>query len=536
MTIQKLICFLLFTISLFGQEKTKGNLRGNYGLERVWWDLQYYDLEVEVFPETETIQGKNTITYKVLQAHQTLQLDLQKPLQIDSIIQNGKPLKTSQKEISYFVQLQDKQRIDSIEKITIYYHGKPKKAKNAPWDGGFTWDKDTNNTPFIATANQSIGASVWWPCKDHPYDEVDFGAKISITCPSNLTDVSNGKLINTIQNTNNTTTYIWEVKNPINAYSICINIGDYTNFKENYKGLNGDLNCNYYVLNGNLLKAKHQFKQVQKTLEAFEYWLGPYSFYQDDFKLIETPYLGMEHQSAIAYGNGYQNGYLGYAMGDSKWSLLFDYIIVHETGHEWFANNITCKDVADLWLHESFTTYAESLYVDYHYGKQAANEYIQGFKDHVKNDKPILGKYNYRKEGSSDMYMKGALTLHTLRHTINDDLLWKEILTGLNKEFYHTTVNQQQVIVYIEQKSHLNLKGFFKQYIETTKIPTLITKQEGEFIKYKWKNVVEGFELNIKTTIDQKETWIKPTQEWQQVVGNIQSFEIDANFYINLKK
>ncbi|WP_237340629.1 M1 family metallopeptidase [Wenyingzhuangia fucanilytica] len=522
---------------LHAQNYTKqDSLRGSITPERAWWDVIDYTLDIHVFPKNKSIKGSNTITYKVLNTNKTLQIELQSPLVIDSILQNQQKLTYSKVGYSYFIHLIKTQKVNNTESLTIYYHGKPKEAENAPWNGGVVWSKDNNGNDFIATANQSIGSSIWWPCKDHPADEAN-SMQITVTCPNPLMDVSNGRNIKTTQNNNNTTSYTWKVTNPINNYGVSLNIAKYAHFSENYKGLKGNLDCNYYVLPENLTLAKTHFKDVPKMLKAFEYWFGPYPFYKDGYKLVETPYLGMEHQSCVAYGNKYLKGYLGYPMGTSEWGKKFDFIIIHESGHEWFANNITCKDVADLWIHEAFTSYAESIFLDYHYGTNAANEYVQGLKSSVKNDKPIIGTYHVHQEGSSDMYVKGSLMLHTLRQIINNDQQWRKILTGLNKEFYHQTVSGKQVIDYINKNTKIDLTSFFKQYLTTTQIPTLVTTQKKDCIYYTWENVVDDFKIPLKIYLNGKEKWIVPKEkQWKKIIGKYQQLKIDENFYVALKQ
>ena len=527
------VCNILYAQNNFSQQDT---LRGSITPERAWWDVINYTLDIHVFPKTKSIKGSNTITYNVLKPHQKLQIELQPPLVIDSIIQNKQKLSHYKIGFSYFINLIKKQKINTSEKITIYYHGKPKEAIKAPWDGGIVWSKDQNGNDFIATANQSIGSSIWWPCKDHPADEAE-NMQITVTCPYPLMDVSNGRKIKTKKNKNNTTSYTWKVINPINNYGVSLNIANYAHFSETYKGEKGNLDCNYYVLPTNLKKAKEHFKDVPKMLKAFEYWFGPYPFYEDGYKLVETPYLGMEHQSCVAYGNKYLKGYLGYPMGTSEWGKKFDFIIIHESGHEWFANNITCKDVADLWIHEAFTSYSEALFVDYHYGIKAGNEYAQGQRALVKNDRPIIGTYNVHHEGSSDMYPKGSLMLHTLRQIINNDKKWRNILRGLNNEFHHQTVTGNQVIEYINKKVKMDLTSFFKQYLSTTKIPTLLVEKRSNYIYYAWENVVDDFNIPIKIYLDNKEKWIYPKEkEWKKISGKYQQFKVDKNFYIMVKE
>ena len=389
---------LLLCLTACAQEFTKADeLRGSITPERAWWDVTYYDLKVKVDPDKKYIEGSNTITYKVLNNEKSMQIDLQTPMKIDKVVQGGKKLKIKSKGAAHFIKLQQKQKKGEENSVTIYFSGKPKEAKNPPWDGGFTWKKDSNDKHFVATSNQGIGASVWWPNKDHPYDEPDNGMLMSITTPKDLMNVSNGRLIDEIDN-GKTKTWVWKVINPINNYGVNINLGDYVYFGEKYEGLNGELDLDYYVLRENEAKAKQHFEQVPLMMRAFEYWFGPYPFYEDSFKLVEVPYLGMEHQSSVTYGNKYQNGYLGRDLSESGWGLRFDFIIVHEAGHEWFANNITYNDVADMWIHEGFTAYSESLYLNYHYSDEAASEYVLGTRKLIQNDKPIIGVYNVNKE------------------------------------------------------------------------------------------------------------------------------------------
>jgi len=533
------ICFfiVLFSLCINGQNNytKQDTIFGSITPERVWWDVKKYDLNVEVFPDQKKIKGFNTVTYKVIHPHQTLQFDLQHPLVVDSVLQNNFKLLNHNFGKSHYVFLKKEQEKSSINKITIYYHGTPKTAKRAPWDGGFVWSKDQNFNHFIATANQSVGASIWWPCKDHPSDEPN-EININITSPSNLIGVSNGKLIKQQQNNNKTTTYHWQVKNPINPYGVCLNIADYVHEKNNYNGLNGKLKCNYYYLKQNEAYSKIQFKDVFKSLKAFEYWFGPYPFYKDGYKLVDVPYLGMEHQSCIGYGNQYKKGYLGKGLGNSSWGMKFDYIIVHETSHEWFANSITCNDVADLWVHEAFATYAESLFLEYYYGKKAAHEYLMGLKPYVLNNKPIIGNYSVKQHGSNDMYFKGALVLNTLRQIVNDDLKWRKILLGINKQFYHKTISGQQIINYIDnQIPETNLIPFFKQYLNTTKIPKLLVEQKGTYIYYKWENTVADFNIPIKITLNNIFYWITPDKnKWQKIYSESNTLKIDSNFYVKI--
>lgn len=528
---------LLAQTSLFDHSKTftkQDSLRGSITPERIWWDLTYYHLDISVNPDKKFINGKNTVQYKVLKPHNVLQIDLQAPLKIIKVIQNGKKLKVVTNGNAHFIHLKDEQKIGNINSLDIYYEGYPKEAVRAPWDGGFSWKKDTNGNHFAATSCQGLGASVWWPNKDHMYDEVDSMA-ISVRVPKNLMNISNGKLRKTEQHKDNTTTYHWFVNNPINNYGVNVNIGDYVHFSEKYNGEDGMLDMDYYVLRDNLEKAKKQFKDAPKMMKAFEHWFGKYPFYEDGFKLVEAPYLGMEHQSSVTYGNQYMNGYLGRDLSGTGWGLKFDFIIIHESGHEWFANNITNIDIADMWIHESFTAYSENLFLDYYYGKKASAEYVIGTRRSIQNDIPIIGQYDVNSEGSGDMYYKGANMLHTIRTLIDNDKKWRQILRGLNKVFYHKTVNTKQVENYISQQSEIDLGTIFNQYLRTVKIPVFEYKIANNQLSYRWNNVINGFKMPLNIFVNGKKQLLHPTEKWQTTNVNSIKIKVDKNFYVNSK-
>ena len=514
-----LFIFFLFSIStIFSQNFTRQDtLRGSITPQRAWWDLTYYHLDISVNPENQSIGGSNTINYRVLRPNDEIQIDLQDPLKINKVIQDGKELNFRSEGYSHFIKLKKKQKSGQIKSIKVFYEGKPKVAVRPPWDGGITWTKDSNSNHFVASSNQGIGASIWWPNKDHMYDEVD-SMLISVNVPKNLTNVSNGRL-RSVEDYGETKTFHWFVSNPINNYGVNINIGDYVMFSEIYDGEKGDLDMIYYVLRDNLERAKTQFKDAIKMMQAFEFWFGPYPFYEDSFKIVEVPYLGMEHQSSITYGNKYMKGYLGRDLSRTGWGLKFDYIIIHEAGHEWFANNITYKDIADMWVHESFTTYSENLYLDYHYGKEAASEYVIGTRSSIANRSPIIGKYGVNKRGS-DLYSKGANILHTLRQITANDEKWRSILRGLNKEFYHQTVTTKQIENYILNRIGVKIGNdgvvnrFFDQYLRDSRIPVFEYTIDCSDINnnckmgYEWGNVVENFKMPIEVIIDGKNTFL----------------------------
>jgi aminopeptidase N len=509
------------------------SLRGSITKERAWWDVKHYNLDVKVNPADSTITGSNTIQYKVLQPYNVMQIDLQNPMEITKVTQDGAALKYKREGNVFFITLASKQNVGAIKEVKVFYHGKPRIAVRPPWDGGLTWKKDTNGEDFIASSCQGLGASVWWPNKDHMYDEVE-GMKISANVPGKLMDVSNGRLQNVKELKDGTKTYTWVVKNPINNYGVNINIGDYVTFSEIYKGEKGDLDCRYYVLRKNLAKAKEQFKEVPRMLKAFEHWFGPYPFYEDSYKLVEAPYLGMEHQSSVTYGNGYQNGYLGRDLSGTGWGLKFDFIIVHESGHEWFANNITYKDIADMWIHESFTNYSESLFVEYYYGKDAGFEYERGLRKNIQNDKPIIGHYDVNNEGSGDMYHKGSNMLHTLRQIVNNDEKWRSILRGLNSTFYHQTVTTKQIEDYLSQQVGMDLNPFFNQYLRDIRIPTLEYTFQENALKYRWTNSVAGFDMPVKVALNGTEVTLNPKAEWSEFTCpyKIEKIEVNRDFYV----
>jgi len=541
--IYALISVLVFTsINVYSQgifeEKDsftrQDTLRGTITKERSWWDLNYYHLDIRVDPDKKYIEGRNTIFYTVLSENNIMQIDLQEPLIITSVKEGGNSLNFIREGNAFFIELEKTQTVGEVNNIIISYQGNPKTAVRAPWDGGFSWDKDENGNHFIATSCQGLGASVWWPNKDHMYDEVD-SMLISVNVPNNLIDVSNGRLREITVPDEKTKTYHWFVSNPINNYGVNLNIGDYVNFSEKYDGEKGTLDVEYYVLRYNLDKAKEHFKDVPKMLDAFEHWFGPYPFYEDSYKLVEVPYLGMEHQSSITYGNKYLKGYLGRDPSDTGWGLKFDFIIIHESGHEWFANNITYIDMADMWIHEGFTAYSENLFLDYHHGKEAGADYTIGTRRGIKNDKPIIGPYNVNREGSKDMYSKGANLLHTIRQIANNDSKWREVFRGLNKNFYHQTVSSKQVEKYISDNIDFDLKYVFDQYLRDNRIPTLEYKIQKKKFLYRWSNTIDGFNMPIELIVNNENIRIYPENDWKETNAKVKKLTIDRDYYINSK-
>ncbi|MBS1751109.1 MAG: M1 family metallopeptidase [Bacteroidetes bacterium] len=511
-------------------------LRGSITPERAWWDVTQYDLSVIFDFNKRSIAGSNTIYYKIVSAPaDEMQIDLQVGLDIDSVVYLGRSLKFRRDGDAYFVAVPSGRYSSEINHLTVYYHGIPRPALRPPWDGGVIWSKDKMGNPWITVACQGLGASVWYPCKDHQSDKPD-SATLTITVPDTLIAVANGRLRAETKNNDGTATYTWAVVSPINNYNLIPYIGKYAHWHEDYEGLKGKLDCDFWVMEYNLSKAKSQFQQAFKMLKCFEYWFGPYPFYEDGYKLVEAPHLGMEHQSAIAYGNGFENGYRGTDLSGTGWGLKWDFIIVHESGHEWFGNSITAKDIADMWVHESFTNYSETLFITCEYGREAGDDYVIGTRSRIQNDIPVQGPYDVNQEGSGDMYYKGGNMIHTIRQVINNDSLFRQILIRLNQTFYHKTVTGKEIEDYISQKSGIDFSKVFEQYLTTTKIPVLEYKIVKNKLSYRWSNCVRGFNMPVKIYFD-GEHWIKPRTKWEtlKVKKSDGSFSVDRNFYINAK-
>ena len=525
------------------------SLRGGVTAERAWWDLTHYHLQVAVDIENQVLYGLNRMTYRVRDSldEQTarlmrrsgvkaadvdvakdagrLQIDLQSPMYLISARQAARLLKVEREGSAWFIS--GVSNTSGVHSIDLEFDGHPVVAANPPWDGGITWQTDSTGRPFVASANQGIGASVWWPNKDHPWDEPD-SMLISVRVPDSLMNVSNGRLRGVEVHGDGTHTTHWAVVNPINNYGVNINIAAYEHFSEVYNGLNGPLTVDYYVLPENLKAARHQFAEVPRTLEAFEYWFGPYPFYEDGFKLVEVPYLGMEHQSSVTYGNGYANGYRGRDLSGSGWGMEFDFIIVHEVAHEWFANSLTNEDVADMWIHESFANYAESLFLEYHFGWQAAQEYVHGLRFAVSHDRPVIPDYGVSERGSGDMYYRGSNFLHTLRTMVGNDSLWRNMLLGLNSEFYHHTVGTEALVEYMSEVFGMDMMPLVKQYLMDTRLPILEYGFREDTLIYRYAQVGYDFvmPLDVRVGISnyeevglnkESEHRLMPTSHWQSL-------------------
>lgn len=496
-------------------------LRGSITPERDWWDLERYDIEIEPNISEKSIYGKVDLTYKVRYQNKTtkLQIDLKEPLSIDSVVLEERKLKFTRTNQSYLIDVPNQLR-NSKHTLRIFYSGNVTTAINPPWEGGWVFTEDKMGRPWVTvTSHGKSGTSSWFPSKDHQGDEPDRGMTIRIIVPSDLTGVSNGRLIATESLTNNRTAYKWEVKNTINAYSIIPYIGKYVEINDSYTGEKGLLDLNYWVLDYNYDLAKVYFpKETKSTLAAFEYWFGPYPFYEDSYKLVDVPYAGMEHQSAIAYGNNYASGYSGRSTAQKN-NQKWDFIIVHESAHEWFGNSITTHDLADLWVHEGFATYGETLYVDYLFGTESAHEYIVESRQYIQNDRSIIPQYNVNAQGSSDLYTKAANMLHSIRNSINNDEKFRKILRGINSKYFHKNVSGAEIENYISTMSGFDFRYVFKQYLTQTDIPTFefkIDKENGE-VKYRYSGAIPEFNLPIYLSSKDAQLRLSPSNTWKKL-------------------
>ncbi|WP_460614307.1 M1 family metallopeptidase [Hymenobacter seoulensis] len=516
------------------------SLRGALTPLRTCYDVNYYHLDVKLDIAKKAISGSNEFRFTATQDFTKLQFDLFANLKVDKVEYLGKPVPFTREANAVFVTFPEAIRKGSRSAFTVFYSGQPTEAKNAPWDGGLVFTQDGKGKPWVATACQGVGASIWWPTKDHQSDEPD-SMLISVTVPKGLKDVSNGRLRNTTKLKGGATRFDWFVSNPINNYDVALNVGDYTHFSDEYAGEKGKLNLDYWVLPENLAKAKTQFAaNVKPMLKSMESWFGPYPFYEDGYKLVETPHLGMEHQSAVAYGNKYLNGYLGKDRSATGWGLKWDFIIIHESGHEWFGNNITSKDIADMWIHESFTCYSEALFVESQFGKQAGQQYIHGQRRNIQNDGPIIGPYEVNREGSSDMYDKGSNMLNLIRTAyVPDDAKWRELLRGLSRTFYHQTVTTEQILGYFNQQTGQNLAPIFDQYLRHAGLPTLEVRFTETGAQARWIAEVHEFNLPIRVRTKGGEYRTLPLTTSLQPLNlpglTKENLEIDTeNYYIGV--
>ncbi|RZL10909.1 MAG: M1 family peptidase [Pedobacter sp.] len=523
------------------QSSRADSLRGTLTPLRTCYDINYYHLDVKIDIEQQSVSGSNEFRFTATQDFTKLQFDLFANLKVDKVLYKGTEIPFAREANAVFITFPKTIKKGAKDNFTVWYGGKPKVARNPPWDGGFIFRKDKSGNPFVSVACQGLGASVWWPNKDHQSDEVD-SMLISISARKDLDEVSNGRLRSITDSENGYRKHSWFVANPINNYDVSFYIGKYAHWTDSYQGEDGNLTMDMWALKEDSAAAKpHWEADLKPMLAAFEHWFGPYPWYKDGFKLVQAPHLGMEHQSAVAYGNQFKKGYLGNDLSRTGHGLKWDYITVHESGHEWFGNNITTKDLADMWVHEGFTSYSEVIFTEYTQGKKAGAEYLIGLRNGISNKEPVIGPYNVNKEGSGDMYPKGANLIHTIRQLINNDEKFRGILRGLNKKFYHSTTTSAEVESYIAKQSGLSLNKVFDQYLRHSKIPLLEFKIDNNVLSYRWVTDVAAFDMPVRVTLSgDKFISIKPTNDWKTIkVDNTitnESFKADPEFYINVKK
>ncbi len=534
----------LFTMSLMStlqaQPPSRAEvLRGGLRPERDCYDVHYYDLSLNVDIDNKSIAGVCVIHFKALKNFQSMQIDLFANMEIDAMRLNDEEVSFSRDFDAVFILSKKTIPAGSYGKLIVNYHGKPIEAKNAPWDGGFVWKKDSAGKPWVGVACQGTGASLWWPCKDQQSDEPD-SMRVACTVPNGLRFVSNGKETAVVPLPDGKSTYEWKVSYPINNYNVTLNIGDYVHWHDVHLCADNDsLDLDYYVLRENFDKAKSHFEQVKPMLSCYETYLGKYPFQRDGYALVETAYLGMEHQGAIAYGNKYKTGYSG--MDRSGQKLSFDYIIIHETGHEWWGNSVTSADIADMWIHESFCTYSEAIYVECMHGYDTAMTYVNALKNTVVNSKPMIGTYGLNREGHYDMYVKGMLFLNTLRHVVNNDELWWPMIKNMSDTtFKYRITNYDEVVSFFNEKTGQNLSPIFDQYVRNAGLPVLeysIKKSKKKMcLKYRWNTNVAQFNMPVEISSDKKRTRLFPTSEWQNIQLTGQPEFDDQHFYYSRKK
>ena len=505
-------------------------LRGSLRAERAFEVLKYH-LQVKVDPEEKFISGFNTISFKTEKELPVMQIDLFENMKVDSIIHQNKKLSFERKHNAVFIKFDQALKAQTADSVSFHYSGNPIIAENAPWDGGFIFDKDEEGNHWIAVAVQGTGASLWYPNLDHQSAE-PAEALIEIAVPNGLMNVSNGRFVGKEDLGDGYTRWSWKVNNPINNYNIVLNIANYVHFSDSYK----DLDLDYYVLPYNLEKAKMQFEEVKPMMECFYEKFGEYPFAEDGFKLVETPYLGMEHQSAVAYGNKYMNGYLGRDLSGTGIGLNWDFIIIHESGHEWYGNSLTAHDIADMWLHEGFTSYSEAVYVECQWGKEKGLEYLRGLRNNISNTSRIIGDYGVNQEGSGDMYPKGANLLNNLRSIYDNDELWWKTLKDYTETYKHQVIDTETTEAFFDQATPVNLKPVFDQYLRNASLPVLEFKKNNGRFYYRWKAEVENFEMPVDVYINEKEIRLNPTSNWQKLphlVSGKEAIKVnDMKFYI----
>ena len=516
-------------------ESNNNTLRGSLNEYRTCFDVTYYDLSIKPDLLNHSITGSNQIQLKAVEDFEIIQLDLFANMFIDSVVYDERILTIERVGDAFFIQFpRIIEKGDHLE-VSVYYHGIPTIAKYPPWDGGFVWARDSLNRNWVGVSCQGIGASLWWPNKDHLSDRPD-SMRIAVEVPNELKGISNGKLSKKINIDSNNTLWIWTVSYPINNYNVTINIGHFEHINDHYMGMDGRLDLDYYVLDYNLDIARQQFKQVQPMLKCYEQYFGPYPFYNDGYKLVETPYYGMEHQSCISYGNDYQNN-----------EFDFDYIIIHESGHEYWGNCISIRDLGELWVHEGFTTYMESLFMEYFHGKEVALEYLEHQKSSIENRNAMLGplNVNYDNWMDTDIYYKGTWMLHSIRNTLNDDTEWFDLLRSVFQRFKYNTVTSDDIIKYMDSQTEYDLMPIFNNYLNNTAPPELnikIKQKRGNvLLKYSWRNVTKEFDMPVDIQYGEEVIRLFPRVKKQKIelpmiTGEEISYDTRLSYFVISRK
>ncbi|MBR9998177.1 MAG: M1 family metallopeptidase [Cyclobacteriaceae bacterium] len=517
-----IFCLFYFLPAIFSygqsnETKTysgRDSLRGSLGEFRTVFDVKHYDLHVAVDIRSRSISGWNDILLEAVRPFETIQLDLFENMILDSILYTGRRLVYTREADAFFIHFPESIKQHDTLTISVFYHGEPLVSDNPPWNGGFVWEKDSLGRNWIGVTCEGTGASLWWPNKDHLSDEPD-SMHITIRGPDSLLAVSNGSLIREKSFPGGMKEWTWKVSYPINNYNATLNMAHYFHFRKTYQNADGKhLPLDYYVLDYHAASAPEHFEQVKGMLECFEHYLGEFPFWNDGYALVETPYWGMEHQSCISYGNDYVNNEYG-----------FDYIIIHESAHEYWGNSVSTKDHAELWIHESFATYMESLYVEYFQGKEKAQQYLNDQRKMIYNLRPILGPLhvNYDEWNDADMYYKGSWMLHSIRNTVNNDSLWFTMLKAIYHEFKYQTVSTEDMIGFMDGMTSYDLNPIFRQFLTTTEIPVLDVKvragKKGVRLSYRWNNVLREFNMPVVLKLYQdQELTLYPTTKRQKKI------------------
>jgi aminopeptidase N len=506
-------------------------LRGEYGPYRANNDLLFYHLDVRVDPEKKLLSGKNTIRFKMLRDDTRIQLDLYENLKVEKILLGSTELKYEREYNAVFVDFPETLKSGREYSIDFHYSGNPLESGRF---GAVAFRQDPAGQHWITTACEGPGASIWWPNKDQWRDEVE-NMRISVTIPNDLVDVSNGRFLGKTDLGDGYTRWDWQVHYPINNYNVSLNIGNYVHFSDKLD----DLTLDFYVTPANLEKAKVQFAQAKPMIEAYQKYFGEYPFKKDGYKLIEVPYSGMEHQSAVTYGNRFANGYLERDWTGVGVSLKFDFIIIHESAHEWFGNSVSAADVSDMWIQEGWTTYLEAVYVEHMFGYDDAIKYVNGYKPKVQNRQPIITERGLHRSPPGDQYFKGALLINTLRSVVNDDTRWWKLMRDLYQEFKYKNIMTEDMIRFFNQKTGKDLTPIFDQYLRHPGIPTLELSfdQAKQTVSYRWKADEARFAMPIR--VGKRSAWqmITPTAEWQTMPTKIPAAEFEVAtdlYYVNV--